>query len=192
MLPIHIIGAGGLGREISAALTHTRLKEKFTLRGFIDDNLAPADVINGIPIQGGIDWLMKQKNLTLFIAIGNNSIRQSIITKLSQNNFNFPTLIHPEASIHDDFFIQIGKGSYIAQATVLTTNIHIGRHTLILPCCSISHDTTIGDCCTLMPDVRITSGATIGNNVHIGPGTIIAKNTTIPSNTTIPPSAIIT
>jgi serine acetyltransferase len=167
-----------LGREIAAALTHTSLKEKFTLRGFIDDNYAIGDVVNGIPVAGGLDWLTHQNGLQLFIAIANNEVRERIANQFPQHTF--PRMIHPAVNQPDDFFVRIGHGSYIAEGCVLTTNIHIGRHTLILPGC------------TLMPGVRITSGATIGNNVHIGPGTIIAKNTTIPSNTNIPPATIIT
>jgi sugar O-acyltransferase (sialic acid O-acetyltransferase NeuD family) len=184
-----LIGAGGLGREIAAALTQTGLKEKFTLRGFIDDNYAPGDVVNGIPIMGGLNWLSQQENLSLFIAIGNSTVREKLARQFE--NHNFPRIIHPAAGFHDDFFVKLGNGSYLAAGCVLTTNILIGRFTLILPGCTLSHDTTIGDFCTLMPGVRITSGATIGNSVHIGAGTIIAKNTTIPSNTTIPPGSII-
>lgn len=189
MLPIHIIGAGGLGREIAAALTHTSLKEKYTLHGFIDDNYVIGDVVNGIPVAGGLDWLTHQNGLQLFIAIANNEVRERIANQFPQHTF--PRMIHPAVNQPDDFFVRIGHGSYIAEGCVLTTNIHIGRHTLVLPACTLSHDTTIGDCCTLMPGVRITSGATIGNHVHIGAGTIIATNTNIPSHSKIPPGTII-
>lgn len=186
---ILLIGAGGLGREIAAALIHSSLREKFTLRGFIDDNYAIGDVVNGIPVCGGLTWLMQQKGLSLFIAIGNGQIRKNISQQLQ--GFVFPYIIYPAVNQPDDFFVRISHGSYVAEGCVLTTNIHIGRHTLILPGCSLSHDTTIGDCCTLMPGVRITSGATIGSNVHIGAGTIIAKNTVIPDHTTIPAGTVI-
>jgi len=144
-----LIGAGGLGREIAAALTQTGLKEKFTLRGFIDDNYAPGDVVNGIPIMGGLNWLSQQENLSLFIAIGNSTVREKLARQFE--NHNFPRIIHPAAGFHDDFFVKLGNGSYLAAGCVLTTNILIGRFTLILPGCTLSHDTTIGDFCTLMP-----------------------------------------
>lgn len=186
---IYIIGAGGLGRELAAVLMLPESASKFTLRGFIDDNYAIGDVLNGILVSGGLAWLTQHKGFSLYIAIGNGLLRKNISQQLQ--DFVFPCIIHPAVNEPDDFFVHIGNGSYIAEGCVLTTNIQIGRHTLILPSCSLSHDTTIGDFCTLIPGVRITSGATIGNNVHIGAGTIIAKNTTIPPNTSIPPGTII-
>jgi len=142
---IYIIGAGGLGRELAAAVMLPELATKFTLRGFIDDNFAIGDVVNGIPVSGGLAWLTQQKGLSLYIAIGNGQVRKNISQQLQ--HFVFPCIIHPAVNEPDDFFVRIGNGSYLAAGCVLTTNILIGRFTLILPGCTLSHDTTIGDFC---------------------------------------------
>lgn len=188
---IYIIGAGGLGREIAAALLNTELKSRFRLIGFIDDNIKKNTFINDIPVIGNIDWLSQQHNVNAIIALGNPALRKIIVDKLSNASVDFPTIIHPGARLHSINHINIGKGTYIADGCILTTNISIGRHNLILSGARLSHDTIIADFCTLMPGILISSGATIASNVFIGAGTIIAKLQQITSNTNLPAGSIL-
>jgi sugar O-acyltransferase (sialic acid O-acetyltransferase NeuD family) len=188
---IYIIGAGGLGCEIAAALLNTELKSKFRLIGFIDDNLKTDTLINDIPVIGNIDWLSRQQNVNAIIALGNPALRKKIADKLSNARIDFATIIHPGASLHGSNHIKIGKGTYIADGCILTTNISIAEHNLILSGARLSHDTIIADFCTLMPGILISSGATIASNVFIGTGTIIAKQQQIDSSTIIPAGSVL-
>jgi sugar O-acyltransferase (sialic acid O-acetyltransferase NeuD family) len=188
---IYITGAGGLGCEIAASLFHPELQKEFTLRGFIDDKYAPAEVINGVPVQGDLAWLKSVTGGNAIIAVADPSVRRKIRETLNGCNLQFPAVIHPEASIHSTTFVSVGQGSYIAGGCILTTRISIGQHSMLLPGVSLSHDTEIGDFCTLMPGVRISSGAVIGNRVTIGTGAIIAKNVTIEEGAVIAAGAVI-
>lgn len=188
---IYIIGAGGLGREIAAALSFTKLNERFVLGGFIDDALPLGTMVNGIEVAGNQQWLIQQAPAMAVIAVGNPQIRKQLYEKLSQAGVVFPALIHPAAQIDSVKDILIGEGTYIAAGCILTTNIKIGKSNLLLPAVSLSHDTITGDFCTLMPGVRISSGASIGNNVLIGTAAIISKPINVLDNTIIPPGSIV-
>jgi len=187
---IYIIGAG-LGREIAAALSFTKLNEHFVIGGFIDDALPLGTMVNGIEVVGNQQWLMQQVPVMAVIAVGNPQIRKQLYEKLRQAGVVFPALSHPTAQIDSVKDIFIGEGAYIAAGCILTTNIKIGKSNLLLPAVSISHDTITGDFCTLMPGVRISSGAEIGNNVLIGTAAIISKPIYVIENTIIPPGAIV-
>jgi sugar O-acyltransferase (sialic acid O-acetyltransferase NeuD family) len=188
---LYIIGAGGLGREIANSLHHGDLNKKFTFRGFIDDAYPVGDVVNGIPVHGGLSWINDHPAHNFMIAVSDVKKRKELVVNFNDLSLKYATIIHPGAPIYDNFFNKIGEGSFIGDGVILTINILVGRHCQILPGCTLSHDTIIGDFCTLMPGVRITSGATIGNGVTIGAGAIIAKNTIISDNTTIPPGSLI-
>lgn len=160
---VYIIGAVGLGREISATLNHPELQKRYTLRGFVDDKFPPGEEVNGTPISRDIEWLKNQENANVILGIGNPEVRQKILERLSEAAINFPTVIHPGASIYDKNHVHIGKRCFIAQNTILTTNTRIGDFCFINTACTIHYDTVIGDHCVLGPGKHLTGGDKIGD-----------------------------
>jgi sugar O-acyltransferase (sialic acid O-acetyltransferase NeuD family) len=171
---IIIVGAGGLGREVLAILKHPYFKSKYSVIGFVDDGKKVGEIINKKPVLGNIEWLVKEKNTSVFIAIGDPTIKKKVIKRLLLNlELKFPTLVHPNSSIQDIEYCEIGKGSLIGEYCVLTTNVIIGDFCLINNNCSLHHDTTIGSYSVIMPGVRITGGAQIGETCYISPNKTI-------------------
>lgn len=165
--PIFIVGAGGVGREIAATLRKSEFDD-FIVKGFIDNNLEPGSIINSLKVSGNIEWLIKEEgNCGVIIAIGNPQVRKEIIEKLKKHNFSYPTIIHPNVSIHDTDTVKIGSGCYIADGCILTTDIIIEDFCFINTSCSLQHDTFVGSNTVIMPGVRITGGAKIGSNTYI-------------------------
>ena len=175
-----IIGSGGVGREIAATLKKPYYIHHYILEGFVDDGQPSGTIINAYPVLGNLDWLIQQKKIKkVFIAIGNPLVRIKIIERLNDFHFEFPTIIHPTAQIHDMDFCQIGNGCYIAAQVVLTTNVVIEDFCLINTACTLQHDTYIEKNCTLMPGVRITGGATIGHSTYLSTNLAVTDNSTI-------------
>ncbi|WP_282783307.1 hypothetical protein [Phaeodactylibacter xiamenensis] len=177
---LHLIGAGGLGREIAATLFHPIFQNKYPIAGFIDDKQKPGGtLINTIPVLGNLEWLKKQEQASAMLCIGKPEIRQQVLSKLSGLPIDWPTIIHPGATLYDAQRIQLGKGIFIGQGSILTTDIHVGDHSFIQPGCSLHHDTRIGQNCILMPGVRITGGANITDHTYIPAGTCITNAITV-------------
>ena len=61
-----------------------------------------------------------------------------------------------------DSNIEIGEGGFIGANSILTTNIKLGKHTLLNRGNHIGHDCIIGDYFSAMPN------SVVGGNVHIG------------------------
>ena len=181
-----IIGAGGLGREILAILKHPYFKSKYNVIGFVDDGKKIGEIINNIAVLGDVTWLAKEKNISVFIAIGDPTLKKKMIERLLTNvELKFPTLIHPNSSIQDIDYCQIGKGSLIGEYCVITTNVIIGDFCLINNNCSLHHDTTIGSYSVIMPGVRITGGAQIGETCYISPNKTITDKRIIKKSSII-------
>lgn len=176
-----IIGAGGLGREFAAALKNSFFSN-FSLKGFVDDDLPVGTLVNSIPVLGNLSWLLNQnEKYGLLLAIGNPQIRNKILKKLQQGTFDYPTLIHPNVSIHDPETVKIGQGCYIADGCILTTGITIEDFCFINTACSLQHDAYIEANSVLMPGVRITAGARIGTGTYISANCVISTALMIPS-----------
>ena len=96
MKNIVIIGAGGVGREVSLIIHQiNELEQTWNLLGFIDDNTDNwGKVINGYSVIGGIDSLEFLSNDTyIVIAIANYKVKKNIVNKIN-NKFKFTHTIH--------------------------------------------------------------------------------------------------
>jgi len=187
-----IVGAGGVGREIAAVIKKHPLTG-YEFVGFIDDGVPAGTLINGYKVLGGTQWIFDNAHnaLGVILAFGNPQVRKKVAEKLSAIAVDFPSIIHPGASIHDEDTVVIGKGCYIADACVLTTDITIADFCFINTACTLQHDTTIENYSVLMPGVRITGGAAIGEATYIAPNCVIAITTVIDKNSVIRESVII-
>lgn len=180
-----IVGGGGVGREIAAVLKKYPLKG-YKLIGFIDDGQPVNTLINGLSVLGGVQWVIDNAaDLAVIIAIGNPQVRKKIIEKLSIASLEYPSVIHPNVSIHDNESVIIGNGCYIGDGCILTTNIEVEDFCFLNTGCTLQHDTYISANCVLMPGVRITGGARIGCNTFIASGCVITTNVQIEKDSII-------
>ena len=137
MKNIIIIGAGGVGREVSLIIEKiNKLKATWNLIGFIDDNINSWNrIINGYQIIGGMDLLETLPLDTyVVIAIANYNVKKKIVNKIN-NKFKFATIIDPKVYIHD--YMTIGEGTIIYEGAIITANIQVGNHVIISPKCGI-------------------------------------------------------
>ncbi|MEG0697008.1 acetyltransferase [Algoriella sp.] len=193
MKNIAIFGAGGFGREVKTIIDkiNNENPNTYNFLGFYDDGFEKGTIINGCPILGGIDELNNENNpLSLVISIGDPKIKLKIINSIQNPNIDFPTIIHPNASISNDF-VEIGEGSIICEGTIITCNIKIGKFVILNLMCTVGHDTIIDDYCAFMPSVNISGEVHIHNAVYVGTGAKIINLLEIGENTIIGAGAVV-
>ena len=86
MKNIVIVGAGGVGREVSLIIQQINMLEPtWNLLGYIDDNPANwGNVVNGYAVLGGTDSLiMMDEDTYVVIAIANYEVKKSIVVNLN-------------------------------------------------------------------------------------------------------------
>ena len=191
MKNIVIVGAGGVGREVSLIIQQiNQLDPTWNLLGYIDDNVEMwGKVINGYVVIGGIDTLlMMEKDTYVIIAMASYKVKKAIVKKLN-NKFKFATIIHPKVWIHD--FMKIGEDCIVYEGVVLTANIIIGDHVIISPKCGIGHDSVISDYVSLLWNVNISGNDKISEGVMFGSGSTIIQGKTVGKGAIIGAGAVV-
>tara|TARA_R110000803_G_C11819025_1_gene301695 strand:+ start:69 stop:659 length:591 start_codon:yes stop_codon:yes gene_type:complete len=171
MIEHAIIGAGGFGREIKAAIGIPDIKF------FVDDKYE--DLNNNILGLSKFD----PKKYIVIVAVGDPKDRFDIIERLPKETKYF-TFIDPSAIIMDEN-IQIGEGSIICAGNIITTNVKIGKHAHLNLQTTIGHDCKIGDYFTTAPGVKISGNCKINDYVYIGTNASVKEKISIHSFTTI-------
>lgn len=138
--------------------------------------------------------LSDNSNCKVFIAIGDNWIRNMVMKKIIDivPNIEFATAIHPSAQLGKN--VTIGKGVAIMAGAIINSDTNIGDFAIINTKASIDHDSKMLDFSSLGPNVTtggnvsigefsaisigatIKHGLTIGNHSIIGAGALLMKN----------------
>jgi sugar O-acyltransferase (sialic acid O-acetyltransferase NeuD family) len=164
-----LIGNGGHAREVIAQMG-------VKLDRFVDDQYVKhsEDVL---PLS-----LFDPKKHIAMIAVADSRDRYDIVQRLPKET-QFFTFIHPTALLMGD--VEIGEGSFIGAYSILTTNIKIGKHTILNRGNHIGHDCEIGDYFSAMPGAIVSGNVRIYDLVYMGNNSSIKEKLTIHSLSTI-------
>lgn len=177
MRKIAIFGAGGLGREAADFARECGYEEViFT----VDDEFMTKSEIDGFSVIPFSQ--IKIEEFIWVVAVANSLLREEIIKKI-EGKANFATLIHPTA--HKRLNSEIGEGAIIGEGVVISINVKIGRHAIILGHSKIGHDCQIGDFVTIAPGSIISGNCKIEKNVFLGANSSVKQGVTIAKNTVV-------
>lgn len=181
-----ILGAGGHGRVVADIALALDLWSDIS---FLDDDLSIHNYTN-ISVIGNIDEAESYiASHDIFVAIGDNLTRRSIIEELEQKGAIIPVLIHPNSQISHT--VEIDKGSVIMPGVVINSCTTIGKGCIINTSSSVDHDNKIGDYVHISPGAHLGGTVIIGNNTWIGIGAIVKNNTNIMDNCIIGAGAVV-
>lgn len=188
---LYIVGAGGLGREVKAMIQQM---PEWNVRGFYDDGKIKGTLCEGIECLGGIEDLISiDERIFVVLALGEPRLKENIGQRLKENKFiQFPTLIHPRATLLDTSTIQLGAGSIITAGVILTAQITIGEHVLINLNATIGHDSVIGNYCSIMPGANLAGHVSVDDKVLIGSGANILNKKSIGVGARVGAGAVVT
>ena len=186
---ILIYGAGGLGREI---LSLIRALEQFEPIGFLDDSVRRGTEIRGVKVLGGEEVLHGfDGKVNVVLAFGDPVAKSMRAKRLDSRYLQYPAIVHPSAILQDPESMRLGSGCVIGAGSILTTEIHVGEHTLININCTIGHDSRIGRCSSIMPGVNVAGEVAVGNEVLIGSGASVINRVVIGDRATVGMGAVV-
>lgn len=185
MKDIAIFGGGGFGREVACLLYKiNEVEPTWNLVGFFDDGIEIGKEVSHFgKVLGGIKELNEWKsNLSIAITIGNPKIVESIVSKISNPNIQFPNIIAPTVYFSDPKSFKIGRGNIIQKHCSFSCDVTIGDFNVMDGADVFGHDVVVGSFNTFMPAMRISGEVNIGNNNFFGVGSIILQQIKIGNN----------
>lgn len=185
MRDVYLVGAGGFGREVYyLAQSCSGYGSDFQIAGFFDDNAQALDPYDGYPpILGSIADLQAESQKWLFVAIGENSGRRAVVTKLLGSGHKFITLIHETARIARS--ANYGEGCLIGPIVSLGADAGVGAFTLLQTGAIVGHDAELGQFCRLDNYGVIVAGADVKDECTIHSGAIVNGGVVIESGATV-------
>jgi len=186
-MTLAILGTGGHAKSIYDIL---KTRKKISFFDQRKKSFEVGDKIFTVKSNHELINNYRKKITKVFVAIGDNKIREKNFKILKKNKFNFATLIHPKA--YCAYGSKIGEGSVVMQGSLINTDTAIGKNCIINSNASIDHDCLIKDHTHICPGVIIAGNVKIGKNCWIGLGSKIIQNCVIGDNVFIAAGAVVT
>ena len=164
MKSIYIYGASGHGLVVADIALSCGYENII----FVDDGDNKFSTFNDI-----------KGNNTIPIAfgIGLNRIREMLFKRITDNNFEIATLIHPTATISPT--AKIGVGTVIMPKVVVNSHATVGKGVILNTSSVIEHENIIEDFAHISPSVALAGNVKVGKNTHIGIGSSVIQGITI-------------
>jgi sugar O-acyltransferase (sialic acid O-acetyltransferase NeuD family) len=164
-MPIVIVGAGGLGREVLAAL----LASGRQVAGFLVEPEYSTLPIHGLPVANHISAWTGHSELEFVVAVGDGRARKRLTQELG--DVRFVKSIHPAATMGPN--VSLGEGTMILGPANASVDVQIGSHVVINPGCAIAHDCNVEAYVNLGPGVMLAGGVIIEEGANLGTGCIV-------------------
>ena len=140
-------------------------------RSFLEGAREKNEIKEAVAFENIIEKFKKDEYF-LFIAIGNNSIRERIFKKTHKKSIKFASYISSTATIWSN--IIVGDNCFIGEGCVIQPFVRIGNNSILF-ISSIGHHSEIGEHC-------LVSASTLGGNVRIGSFTYLGMNSAVMQN----------
>jgi sugar O-acyltransferase (sialic acid O-acetyltransferase NeuD family) len=173
--PLLLVGAGGLAREVLAAV---RLQpSEWKPIGALDDDPSKhgAD-LDGVPVLGGSELIGELTDAAVIACVANAhrpAGRLSFVRRLNLPDDRWATVVHPTASVPQGS--SLGPGTLLLAGVVITTPLRIGAHVVAMPHVLITHDDKISDGVTFAGRVSLGGAVTVGECAYFGQGSLVRE-----------------
>jgi sugar O-acyltransferase (sialic acid O-acetyltransferase NeuD family) len=174
-----IVGAGGHGRSVAEA---AMLSGQYVLAGFVDDGMAVGSPIGQTSVLGSTADLKAYAALCdkVVVAIGNNALRESLVTRLVGLGFELTTVIHPKAIVSPSAVI--GEGCAIMAGAIVGTEAQLGLG-VIANCGSVvDHHAQVHDFGHLGVNACMAGGAILGRKAWMQAGSALGYGAQVPAD----------
>lgn len=126
----------------------------------------------------------------IFIAIGDNKIREKVYEKVSSCGFNVVNLIHPSAIISPSACIEQG-GVLVMPNVVINAKAVVGKGAILNTSCVVEHECKIGEFTHISVGAKLTGNVKIGKRSFLGVNSCILPNLSLADDSILAAGALL-
>ncbi|MCK9374079.1 MAG: acetyltransferase [Sulfuricurvum sp.] len=175
---IFVYGTGGHGKVVADIARSCG----YTLAGWIDDN----------PAAAAYTWetfRLSHPSGAIALGIGNNTLREQILDKVSKAGYALPPLIHPSAVISPS--ATIDEGSVIMPLSVVNAEARICTGCIINSGAVVEHECLLEPFVHISPNAALAGGVRVKHHTHIGIGANCIQNLTVGAHSIIAAGSVL-
>lgn len=176
--PLLLVGGGGLAREAAEAAA---AGDDYEVVGVLDDDPARwGSQVAAVPVLGPSTAASDHPDAHLLLCTGRGSARAAIADLLGEAGVGpdrWATVVHPAAVLPRTS--SVGKGSLLLAGVVLTADVVLGEHVVVMPNAVLTHDDVVHDYATVCAAVALAGGVTVGARAYLGAGCLIREHVRI-------------
>jgi UDP-perosamine 4-acetyltransferase len=176
-----IIGGGGHAKVVIESLRAAGE----TVTAIVDADPTPREVL-GVPVVGddlALQGLREQGLSKLFVAVGDNRLRETLGRKARELGFALVNAIHPSAILSAS--ARVGEGVAVMAGAVINADSHVGDLAIINTGAVVDHDGRLGVACHVGPASALAGGVSIGDRAFLGVGVRVIPGVTIGADTIV-------
>jgi sugar O-acyltransferase (sialic acid O-acetyltransferase NeuD family) len=185
-----LVAAGGLAREVLAA---ERAAGRFDQILLVDDDPALwGCTVSGRTVVGGVDLVPELDGHQVLVCAGRGSSRRRIVERLLEigvNRDRFTSSVHPAVHVPDG--CAVGVGSILLAGSVLTADVRVGDHVVVMPNVTLTHDDVLEDYATVCAGVSLGGAVRVGSEAYLGMNAAVRENHTIGAGATLGMGAVL-
>jgi sugar O-acyltransferase (sialic acid O-acetyltransferase NeuD family) len=125
----------------------------------------------------------------VFPAIGNNSIRYSLVQQLNSNGAVGINIVDRSAIVSE--YALLGRSNYIAKGSVIQSLVTIGDGCIINTGAIVDHECHLKNGVHISPRAVLCGGVQVGERTWIGAGTVIKEGVVIGSDVLIGAGSVV-
>jgi sugar O-acyltransferase (sialic acid O-acetyltransferase NeuD family) len=178
-----IIGGGGHGRSVAEAvlLSSQRHEQCFELTAFLDDAAQPQQHVWDWPVWGTTAMLPECRGRVdaVVVAVGNNSVRDSLHQRVRAAGLTLATVIHPTAVVSPR--AAIAAGSVVMAGAIVGTEARLGEGVIVNCGAVVDHDCVVEAFAHLGGNASMAGGAVLGRCAWMQTGASLGYGVKLPA-----------
>ena len=186
MKRLAVIGAGGHGTVIADIAEQLGWSVEF-----YDDAYPQPKYSGAWEVLGTSEYLktIVHEYDSVFVAVGNNMTRATLMSEFETLGCKFTNLIHPQAIVST--YAQISLGSVVMPGAVVNAYALVGKGCIINTSAVIEHECQLSDYVHISPKAALAGGVSIGRCSWVGMGATIIQNIEIEQEVVVGAGALV-
>lgn len=176
-----MIGGGGHAKVVIESLRAAGE----SIAAIIDADPTPREVL-GVPVVGddlALRDLRNQGLSRLFVAVGDNRLRETLGRRARELEFSLVNAVHPSAVISPS--ARLGDGVAVMAGAVINAESQVGDLAIINTGAVVDHDCRLGTACHVAPASALAGGVSLGDRAFLGVGVRVIPGLTIGDDTIV-------